>query len=606
MAAKVNYLNNRDLLKEIHLSKNSFCTFRDPVNDHQYDVIVESVADIPSSIPTAQQNRADRIKRATGEVLDPAAIPHSDLVFRVIEWEHIPFAPPKAPKAKKKKIAELFDFEEEPEDDEDFPPLDDVHIRLNFPPFYHYRLNESGEPFIVGKSHWKGTLEDGEFCRTHGSINNNLARMFLKLCERYATRSNWRGYCVDDQTEALTKRGWLDESKITTADEILSFNGNEMVWSPIRSIFRDVYNGKMFKMTSRGIDALMTPGHKIVTDKGLTKIEHLLESDRIVIMGKAPESPETAIYNDATVELAGWIVTEGNYQPNKQIVTIYQNEGRYADRIRTCLNTLGYEYSERKSPKSENISFSIRRKHWGEIVALLPNKNLTMEFLLSLTSAQKELLLSTMIDGDGHRDGLKMRYTQKNKEHMDMFQALCALTGRKANVKFVENKMSFGKPTSYYTATIFTERGNHTRGSSVDLHGGKNNGRKSPGQGKLTHPNFPTVDYTGTVWCPETDYGCFLARRNGMPYLTGNTYNEEMRGQALLQLAQVGLQFDEYKSQNPFAYYTTAIKNSFTRIVNLEKRNQNIRDDILEINGLNPSWSRQNSAAGGSHNYDYD
>lgn len=71
-----------------------------------------------------------------------------------------------------------------------------------------------------------------------------------------------------------------------------------------------------------------------------------------------------------------------------------------------------------------------------------------------------------------------------------------------------------------------------------------------------------------------------------------------MRGQALLQLAQVGLQFDEYKSQNPFAYYTTAIKNSFTRIVNLEKRNQNIRDDILEINGLNPSWSRQNSESG--------
>jgi hypothetical protein len=75
----------------------------------------------------------------------------------------------------------------------------------------------------------------------------------------------------------------------------------------------------------------------------------------------------------------------------------------------------------------------------------------------------------------------------------------------------------------------------------------------------------------------------------------GYTYNEEMRGQALLQLSQIGLQFDESKSQNPFAYYTAAITNSFTRILNLEKKNQNIRDDILEINGLNPSWTRQNS-----------
>jgi hypothetical protein len=77
----------------------------------------------------------------------------------------------------------------------------------------------------------------------------------------------------------------------------------------------------------------------------------------------------------------------------------------------------------------------------------------------------------------------------------------------------------------------------------------------------------------------------------------GYTYNEEMRGQALLQLSQIGLQFDESKSQNPFAYYTAAITNSFTRILNIEKKNQNIRDDILEINGLNPSWTRQNSGA---------
>jgi len=80
----------------------------------------------------------------------------------------------------------------------------------------------------------------------------------------------------------------------------------------------------------------------------------------------------------------------------------------------------------------------------------------------------------------------------------------------------------------------------------------------------------------------------------------GYTYNEEMRGQALLQLSQIGLQFDESKSQNPFAYYTAAITNSFTRILNIEKKNQNIRDDILEMNGLNPSWTRQNSGKGES------
>jgi len=64
-----------------------------------------------------------------------------------------------------------------------------------------------------------------------------------------------------------------------------------------------------------------------------------------------------------------------------------------------------------------------------------------------------------------------------------------------------------------------------------------------------------------------------------------------------LQLTQIGLQFDESKSDNPFAYYTAAVTNSFVRIINIEKRNQNVRDDILEMNGMNPSWTRQNSGS---------
>lgn len=84
----------------------------------------------------------------------------------------------------------------------------------------------------------------------------------------------------------------------------------------------------------------------------------------------------------------------------------------------------------------------------------------------------------------------------------------------------------------------------------------------------------------------------------------GYTYNDEMRSQALLQLSQIGLQFDESKSVNPFAYYTAVITNSFTRVLNIEKRNQNIRDDILEMNSLNPSYTRMNSNTGGGDHYE--
>ena len=279
--AKVNYLNNRDILKEIHLSKNTYCWYQDRVNDHQYDIILPSLSKINQrTIAEARRNRADRLKRETGVEQNEKKIPHTDLVFRITCWDHVPAAPKKIPKTqtKKKKIEDILEFDAPIENDDGLDEvLDDVELntakmRLNFPPFEQYRLNEDKTPFIVGRSHWKGDLQNGEFSKDHGNMTKKLALMFMKLCERYATRSNWRGY----------------------------------------------------------------------------------------------------------------------------------------------------------------------------------------------------------------------------------------------------------------------------------------------------------------------------------------TYNEEMRGQALLQLSQIGLQFDESKSQNPFAYYTAAITNSFTRILNIEKKNQNIRDDILEINGLNPSWTRQNSGKGGS------
>jgi hypothetical protein len=225
--AKTNYLNNRDILKQIHLSKNTYCTFLDPANDHQYDIILPAVDKINQrTIAEARRNRADRIKRETGEVIDPKKIPNTDLVFRVTCWDHIPMAAKKVPKSavKKKKIEDIFELETDEVNDGlddliDIPILDTKHIRLNFPPFYHYRINDIKEPVLVGKSHWRGDLVTGEFCKDHGQTTRTLATMYIKLCERYATRSNWRGYTYNEEMrgQALLQLSQIglqfDESK---------------------------------------------------------------------------------------------------------------------------------------------------------------------------------------------------------------------------------------------------------------------------------------------------------------------------------------------------------------------------------------------------------
>lgn len=71
------------------------------------------------------------------------------------------------------------------------------------------------------------------------------------------------------------------------------------------------------------------------------------------------------------------------------------------------------------------------------------------------------------------------------------------------------------------------------------------------------------------------------------------TYLEEMKGNALQHLVAIALKFDEAKSDNPFGFYSISIKHCFVRVLNIEKRVQEIRDDLLIANGAAPSMTRQ-------------
>ena len=56
MAKRVNYLNNKDMLAEIHKSKNSYCFYKKPEYAN-YDIILTDVAKINRlSISQARKN----------------------------------------------------------------------------------------------------------------------------------------------------------------------------------------------------------------------------------------------------------------------------------------------------------------------------------------------------------------------------------------------------------------------------------------------------------------------------------------------------------------------------------------------------------------------
>jgi len=78
----------------------------------------------------------------------------------------------------------------------------------------------------------------------------------------------------------------------------------------------------------------------------------------------------------------------------------------------------------------------------------------------------------------------------------------------------------------------------------------------------------------------------YASKNNWINY----TYNEDMQGFAMLMLVRSWSTFDITKSENPFAYFTQCIKNSFIQYLNQEKKQRDVRDEILVQQGFTPSF----------------
>ena len=195
--APVNYLNNKDILKEINASKLTYCQ----ISDDKYtnnDIIVNNITDInDTTITEARVNKSNKLQSEAYAVamsthdradyknkpkqkefaVDPDSFDLDELIFRVMNMDHIPLQPGR----KKNPKTEA-----------------DTKAKVNFPAFKHYAYQ--GDKLVeVVRSHWLGSISNGEFSVDHGRITNKLGTMFLKLVERYSHRANWRGYTYVDE-----------------------------------------------------------------------------------------------------------------------------------------------------------------------------------------------------------------------------------------------------------------------------------------------------------------------------------------------------------------------------------------------------------------------
>ena len=186
MARRQNYLNNKDMLKQIHISKSNYSWFEDRDKHHQHDIILYSTNEIPDAVEQARQNKAKRLQKLAWDAntdkkkkqvdfeVNPTSFTEDEIVFRIMGFDHIPDEPGR--KANPKTVA-------------------DHKVKLPFPAFKHYTYADNVVR-EVGLSHHN---KDKEFDLGAGTITAILATMYIKLVERYSQRSNWRGYTYIDE-----------------------------------------------------------------------------------------------------------------------------------------------------------------------------------------------------------------------------------------------------------------------------------------------------------------------------------------------------------------------------------------------------------------------
>jgi hypothetical protein len=188
---KINYLSNKELLKELFKSKLSFCSFKNE-KYHHYDMILTSIGEItPDKIMKAKRIRFEYMvemqilelvskgmtsrqaedylndKKNKKKKIKLKDVQKENICFRVMTFEHIPEEILENPKA--------------------------LYSKLYFKPFKHYSYVR-GAWREVGRSHWEGDFKTGKFSSTRGKITNRLVQSLVMLVEKYSQKGNFRNY----------------------------------------------------------------------------------------------------------------------------------------------------------------------------------------------------------------------------------------------------------------------------------------------------------------------------------------------------------------------------------------------------------------------------
>lgn len=322
--------------------------------------------------------------------------------------------------------------------------------------------------------------------------------------------------CVDEETEALTPEGWKQHADLVDGDLIAAYDParHTLSWQPA-TFSRFPYDGLMVAIEKRDSSQRLTPNHRCLVkfrsgNTTVVRADELRPAMQVPMAAPFIHSESVGIGVDWAA-LAGWFIAEGYAHPRHRQVFIYQSESanqKHVEELHRLLVAVGADYRAVRRERiwrgrpSVNIDFVISGVVAQRLREIAPEKKMTPQ-LADLPFEEASALIDALIDGDGHRraDG-RQCIIQKDQQSVELMQLLAIRLGFRAHLR----------PRREGGFALYL-----TKGDWLTLRGTDG-----------THVPIPHEHYVGTVWCPSVETGFWLARRDGKPFITGNTFPEKL------------------------------------------------------------------------------
>jgi len=310
-------------------------------------------------------------------------------------------------------------------------------------------------------------------------------------------------YCVDTETQVLSRRGWLNHDEVLLGDEILTLStkSGASEWRPVYDKYVGTHEGEMHRIESRSIDALCTIDHKWPIQRQDSDELYLCESRYVgtghwTPLARPLADDVSSPHSDDLVRIVGWAVTEGHFRPNRRTICIGQSptvNPSHCAEIRETLQRLEATWHESENGNG-TLVFGIGGQLALDIRSVTENgKNLPPSFIASLSRNQRDILHDTLIKADGWIQGTNHNLCSDSASILSGYEMLCALRGYSTNRYYRRDDVGHG---------VVCQR--VSRDARIQ-------------------PWRQSIEWSGTIWCPSTANGTFYAKRNGKTYFTGNT-----------------------------------------------------------------------------------